>query len=185
MSKSKESKSEKPKQKAGAPHEMSTKQIGGGHSFLSQTEPRRLDPRFREECGEVDQVGFVKNYAFLQRHREIELKSIKRALKSDDPTQDRSALKREKQSLEDQHKTFGAKLRDVEDRMNWHREEKARVLEGKKPFWLDRRSMRERDRKRKFQDLQKSGKLQRYFQRRGKKLAAKDKKEGRIGGLIE
>jgi ribosomal RNA-processing protein 36 len=174
---------ENPK-KPGAPREMSTKHVGGGQSFLTQAGPRRIDPRFREECGEIDHIGIVKNYALVQQHREAELAAINRTLESDAPDIDPQVLKRQKQSLEDQHKTFGEKLRDVEDRIRWHREEKERIREGKKPFWLDRRSMQERDRKRKFQELQASGKMERYLRRRGKKLAAKDRKQGSVAGVM-
>jgi ribosomal RNA-processing protein 36 len=161
-----------------APQELPTNRAAGGHSFLQQFGPRRVDPRFRDECGEIDHIGIVKNYAFIQKHREVELAAINQELHSDSPTIDRDALKRQKQSLKDQYKTFGDKLRDVEDRIAWHREERARILEGKKPFWLDRRAMRNRDQQRKFQDLKDTGKLQSYYRRRGKKLAQKDKKNG-------
>jgi ribosomal RNA-processing protein 36 len=163
---------------------MSTKHAGGGHSFLSKPGPRRIDPRFCEECGEVDHFGIVKNYAFLQAHREAELAAIAQELKAHSPNVDHKALKRKQQSLQDQHKTFSEKLRDVEERITWHREERERILEGKKPFWLDRQSMKERDKTKKFEALQQSGKLQRYLRRRGKKLAAKDRKEGRQAGLM-
>jgi ribosomal RNA-processing protein 36 len=71
----------------------------------------------------------------------------------------------------------------VEERLTWHREEKQRIMEGKKPFWLDRKAMKDMERQRKFKELKESGKLERYLNKKGRKLKSRDKKRGIIAGL--
>jgi ribosomal RNA-processing protein 36 len=174
----------KPKKSGSGPDELSTSEVGGAYSFLSRL-PRAKpqDPRFREECGEIDHVGLVKNYAFLQDYRQAEISSLNQQMRDADPAA-REKLKNQKRSLQDQCRTFDNKLKTVEESITWHREERQRVLDGKKPFWLDKRGMKEAKQRKKYEELAETGKLDRYLNRRGKKLAAKDKKEGRIAGFM-
>ena len=181
----KDNNEEKTKKPKGGPQEMTTNRPGGAYSFLNaQHLPKYFDPRFSEQCGEIDKVGFIKNYSFLQKNREREIKEITKAMENPENSVDLSALKRQKQSLIDQHKTYESKIKDVEERIKWHREEKQRILEGKKPFWLDKKAMREMEEQRKFNQLKESGKLQKYLAKKRKKQAAKDKKFGLGAGGI-
>ena len=167
----------KPKKKKSndAPREMSTKKAGGGYDFLARANrPKSFDPRFSDECGKIDHIQFVKNYSFLQETRQKEIQQINKQLKKANP-EDREALKRKKQSLEDQSKIFNDKQKDVEERFNWFKEEKQKVLEGKRPFWLDKAAMKDKEERRKYQELKESGRLNRYLIKRRKKLAQKDK----------
>jgi ribosomal RNA-processing protein 36 len=174
----------KVKKSHAAPQEMSTGKKGGGYSFLARvTGPKSSDPRFKEECGEVDHIGIVKNYAFLQKHREAEIANLNEAIQRAEDGNN-SELLRRKQSVLDQHKTFESKMKDVEERVTWHREEKRRIMEGKKPFWLDRRAMKEMESQRKFKELKESGKLERYLNKKGRKMRARDKKRGITAGLM-
>ena len=177
---------EKKKRAKGAPQALSTHECGGAHSFLEHLghKPKVSDPRFREECGDVDHVGLVKNYAFLQRHREVELAQIDKALSDPRTRGDRSELKKRQQSLQDQMKTFDGKLKDVEERLKWHREERQRIQDGKKPFWLGRKAMKEKQHQMKFKELKESGKLNKYLIKKGKKQAARDRKNGVTAGLM-
>lgn len=179
-------KKEKQKKSRSGPQEMSISESGGSYSFLTRmtTGPKLADPRFREECGEVDHFGIVKNYSFLQKNREIEIAQINKTLADSNATVDREALKRKKQSLQDQFNTNDMKLKDLEERMQWHREERARILEGKKPFWLDKKSMREKKHAQKMKQLEESGKMNKYLIKKGKKQAARDKKRGIIAGMM-
>ncbi|KAK8893757.1 rRNA biogenesis protein rrp36 [Tritrichomonas musculus] len=164
------------KKSRSSPLEMSTSKPGGAYDFISSVrQPKMFDPRFQSECGEIDQISFVRNYAFLQDNRKSEIQQINQKLKRSRNPEEAQALKRKKQSLEDQFKTFDAKQKDAEDRFQWHIEEKQRILEGKKPFWLDKSSMREREEQRKFKQLKESGKLNKYFIKKRKKMAQKDK----------
>lgn len=179
-------KEKKQKKSSGGPQEMSTSQCGGAYSFLTRmsTGPKLGDPRFREECGDVDHIGIVKNYSFLQKNREMEIAQINKTLADSNAQVDREALKRKKQSLQDQYKTNDGKLKDIEERINWHREERQRILEGKKPFWLDKKAMREKKHAQKMKELEESGRMNKYLIKKGKKQAARDKKRGIIAGMM-
>ena len=160
-----------------APREMSTsKPCGAVTDFLTNFhQPKAFDPRFQDECGEIDHIQFVKNYSFLQENRQSEIEQIKKKLSKSSNPEETQNLKRKKQSLEDQYKIFSAKQKDVEDRFQWHAEERKRIMEGKKPFWLNKSSMKQRDEQRKFKELKESGKLNKYLVKRRKKLAHKDR----------
>ncbi|OHS95496.1 ribosomal RNA processing protein 36 [Tritrichomonas foetus] len=176
------SQEKKQKKASGAPQEMSTKQAGGGYDFLARSNrPKSFDPRFHDECGKIDQIQFVKNYSFVQENREKEIQQIMKMIKKPNNSEDIEMLKKKKQSLEDQSKIFKAKQKDVEERFNWHNEERQRVLEGKKPFWLSKTSMKEKEEQRKFQELKETGRLNKYLTKRRKKLAQKDKLQGSLG----
>lgn len=178
-------KKEKLKKDKSAPMEMSTKKAGGSHSLLiNPAIPKAFDPRFREECGEIDKIGLIKNYAFLQKNREAEIRALTNAIQNPKDPSDVAYLKKRKQSLMDQYKTNDAKIKDVEERIKWHQEERKRILEGKKPFWLDKKAMREREQQKKFNELKESGKLQKYLAKKRKKQFAKDKKYGLGAGGI-
>ena len=81
-------------------------------------------------------------------------------------------------------KTFDGKLKDVEERLKWHREERQRIQDGKKPFWLGRKAMKEKQHQMKFKELKESGKLNKYLIKKGKKQAARDRKNGVTAGLM-
>lgn len=160
-----------------APLEMpTTKPCGNSKDFLTNFhQPKAFDPRFQDECGKIDHIQFVKNYSFLQENRQSEIERIKKRLSKSSNSEEIQMLKKKKQSLEDQYKVFDAKQKDVEDRFQWHAEEKKRIMEGKKPFWLNKSSMKQREEQRKFKELKESGKLNKYLIKRRKKLAQKDK----------
>lgn len=168
--------SEKTKRSKSAPREMSTNKPGGGWDFLARSNlPKVFDPRFQDQCGEVDQIQFVKNYSFLQKNRETEIEQVKDQLRKTRNPEQIQKLKKKKQSLEDQFKTFESKQKDVEERFQWHNEERKRILEGKKPYWLSKSSMKEKQEQKKFQELKDSGRLNKYLIKRRKKLARKER----------
>ena len=162
----------KQKKEKNAPLEMSCTKPCGGPDFISDTTPKSFDPRFSEECGEIDRIGFIKNYAFLQVNREAEIKNLQKHFH---PSQ-----KKKLQSLQDKYKTMADQIKDVEERIQWQREERERVMEGKRPYFVSKAEMVKKMKERKFKELKEAGKLQKYQKKRSKKLLAKDKKAGLI-----
>ena len=71
-------------------------------------------------------------------------------------------------------------IKDVEERIQWQREERERVMEGKRPYFVSKAEMVKKMKERKFKELKEAGKLQKYQKKRSKKLLAKDKKAGLI-----
>ena len=167
-------KTEKPKQKKQktAPLEMSCSKPGGGRNFLNDTTPKTFDPRFSEDCGEIDRIGFIKNYAFLQSNLEAEIKHLQKNF--------RPGQEKQLQSLKDKYKTRAEQIKDVEARIQWHKEERERVVDGKRPYFISKSDMIKKQKERKFKELKEAGKLQKYQKKRNKKLLAKDRKDGFI-----
>ena len=161
-----------------APTELSTHKPCGRHLYDIDESHKITDPRFNEECGEIDKVGFIKNYAFLQENRESEIKALEKQMKDDPSLRTNPDFQRQLQSLRDQHKTMAAKISDVNDSIQWHREERARIAEGKKPYWLGKSGMDMIKKKKKFDELSKTGRLDSYINKRKKKMLSKDKKSG-------
>lgn len=162
-------KRKKAKKEKSAPKEMSSSRPGGAPSFLRVQEPKIMDPRFQ---GEYDPIEFERNYAFLQRNRKHEIDQIA-AEDGDEFSEER---KRRLQSLRDQYKTHEQKLKTIQESMEWHREEKARIAEGKRPFWLNKKAMEDMKQRKQFEELKQNGGLQKYLQKRRKKQAEKDKR---------
>lgn len=168
--------SEKPrksKKSKAAPVAMSCKKPTGGVSFFQDDAPRTFDPRFNEDCGEIDKISYVRNYAFLQQNREADIQRLAKNKDVHDPN-----VQKQLQSLKDQHKTFQEKISEANDSIQWHNEERERIKMGKKPFWITKKEMKEMQNQKKFAELKESGKLNKYLQKRRKKISSKDKKSG-------
>lgn len=162
-----------------APSEhSSTKPCGPQLYGTDDGHPKFMDPRFNPACGEIDKIGFVKNYAFIQTHREAEIAQLEKELEDDPSLAFDENFKKRLQSLKDQYKTFDSKITDVEARLKWHHEERERIAEGKRPFWVGKSEMKKIEQKRKFDELKETGKLNSYLKKRNKKLIAKDRKNG-------
>ena len=161
-----------------APTELSTQKPCGRHLYDIDESKQITDPRFREECGEIDKVGFIKNYAFLQENRQAEIKAIQKQMKDNPELADNPEYKRKLQSLRDQMKTNAQKISDVNDSLQWHKEERARIAEGKKPYWQGKSDLKLLKQKKKYDELTKTGRLESYINKRRKKMLAKDKKAG-------
>ena len=161
-----------------APTELSTNKPCGRHLYDFDESKQITDPRFREECGEIDKVGFIKNYAFLQENRQAEIKMIQKQMRDNPELADDPEYKKRLQSLRDQIKTNAQKISDVNDSIQWHREERQRIAEGKRPYWQGKSDMKLMRQKKKFEELSKSGKLDSYINKRKKKMLSKDKKAG-------
>jgi len=130
-----------------------------------------------ETAGEIDHIGFVKNYAFLQKNRQNELKMMEKAIGEIEDHGEKEIMKKQIQSMRDQYKTNEMKINDVKDRLQWHKEEKERIAMGKKPYWIGKKEMKELQHQKKFEELKESGKLDNYLKKRRKKLISKDRKE--------
>jgi ribosomal RNA-processing protein 36 len=130
----------------------------------------------------VDHFGIVKNFAFIQDARREELKDLGRMIK-DAETGEAEGLKRRRKSLQDQVRTFDTQLKDVTASLAWHEAERRRVAEGKKPFWLDRGSLRRKQREEREAELAATGRLAKYARRKGRKQRLIDRRRGAVAGV--
>lgn len=142
-------------------------------SMHRKTKITRRDPRFEQSCGPFDAERFKKRYSFLYELEEKEQKIITRKMNREKDPQKRMELKKVVQSLK------GKKVTEQE------RERKIRIAERLrqeavkktgKPF-VNKSYLKKFALVDKFQQLKKAGKLDKYIERKRKKLVVNARKK--------
>ncbi|GFU22532.1 ribosomal RNA processing protein 36-like protein [Nephila pilipes] len=134
------------------------------------------DPRFDDLSGSFNNEEFVENFSFLKDIKEREKKELEKELENvgDD-------MKRKKQIL-----SLLQKMRNQEKNIKQLEKEKAERLKqqeeimeaarcGKKPYIPNKTVMKRKKLVETYQTLKKSGKLEKYLERKRKKHFCKDK----------
>ena len=116
-----------------------------------------------------------RNYAFLDSYRDAEIAELKAGLKKEKDVAKRETLKKALTSMESRRKTQQLKDQRQEVVRLHRREERAKVAEGKKPFFLKKGEIKERALKERFRGM-KSKQVDKVIERRRKKLTAKERK---------
>jgi len=135
-----------------------------------------VDPRFSDISGVMKEKHFYNNYAFLDDYQEDEIKKLEKAAKKSKGVDRTSHLKEELrarvQSLQERKsaKAVQARLDAL-----WA-EEKAKVANGKKAFFLKKSARKEVAMEVKFDELKQAGKLKSYMTKRRTKNSKKDHK---------
>ena len=117
-----------------------------------------------------------RNYAFLDGYRDAEIAELKAGLRKEKDAGKRETLRRALTSMESRRKTQQLKDQRQEVVRQHRREERAKVAEGKKPFFLKKGEIKERALKERFKGM-KSKQVDKVIERRRKKLTAKERKE--------
>jgi len=134
------------------------------------------DPRFvlPESSYHPDKSG--KNYAFLWDYRKEETKELRAALKQKHTEEEEINLRRKLNSMENQVKAKEAKEREQEVRRRHRKEEKGRIEEGKRPFYLKEKDVRETAVAERFSALKKKDQTK-AIERRRRKEGQKEKRK--------
>mmetsp|Transcript_6537 Transcript_6537/g.19831 ORF Transcript_6537/g.19831 Transcript_6537/m.19831 type:complete len:216 (-) Transcript_6537:331-978(-) len=143
---------------------------------LESRSRRGADPRFEEHCGKFNENLFEKTYAFVDEMREKELNSLRDKLKKEKKLPARKELLQQVHQTENQLAQIASDKRRKEIKRNFKREEREKVKEGKKPYYLTDRKLKDLELRAKYEELKKSGKLKKYIEKRRKRQASKDKK---------
>lgn len=140
--------------------------------YLRVKETRR-DPRFEDSCGVFDPERFKKKYSFLEEMKQKEERIVMRKMKREKDPEKKTELKKVVQGLKE-------KQIAEEDK------ERKRIIAGQlreeaieqtgKPF-VNRSRIKKFALVDKFQQLKKTGKLDKYIERKRKKLVAKARKK--------
>ncbi|MDI1491699.1 MAG: rRNA biogenesis protein rrp36 [Ramalina farinacea] len=159
-----------------APTELSAKKaVSRKRSVIHLPRRQSRDPRFEPAVGRVDDEKVKRNYAFLDSYRDNEIAELKAGLKREKDAGKREVLKKALTSMESRRKTQQLKEQRQEVVRLHRREERAKVAEGKKPFYLKRGEIKERALKERFRGM-KSKQVDKVIERRRKKLTAKERK---------
>mmetsp|Transcript_9756 Transcript_9756/g.22542 ORF Transcript_9756/g.22542 Transcript_9756/m.22542 type:complete len:494 (+) Transcript_9756:311-1792(+) len=183
------------KKRKGAPMEMSSKKQVSRFRHVVPTKNRKIrDPRFDTMSGTLDEEVFDKRYAFLHEERDLEIDELRKAIRKDKDLRSKTAKQRQHQKVrimdEDerraaisrltqlkQSKMLGERKRVQRDVQRTARKaEMEKVSKGKNPFYLKRSELKKLELAKRFETLEKAGKLEQYMEKRRKKNATKERK---------
>lgn len=136
-------------------------------------ERKAFDPRFSDHCGDLREEHVSRNFAFVDGLRAKETAALAAAVRRDPADEEKAAALRAAQA--------SAKRREADNRRKeivaeTRKKEKEAVKEGKRPYFLKKRELREIEMKRKFRELKEKGGLKKYIEKRRKRITSKDRK---------
>ena len=135
------------------------------------------DPRFDTLQQQSAQSGSsAKAYGFLRDYQKDEIAELRIAIKQSRNEADKETLKRKMISMQNQIKSQEAKEREQDVLRQHRREEKEKVEQGKKPFYLKQKDLRERAIVEKFKGM-KSKDREKLIEKRRRKEDQKEKRK--------
>jgi ribosomal RNA-processing protein 36 len=143
---------------------------------VKKTETSFRDPRFEASSGEFKPGIFNKNYAFLNEVKTKEKKTLKKTLKKTSDPEKKTELKFLVKRMENQERSSQQRT-ESQDMVK--RLKKQRMEETGKPF-INKSEIKKIELVEKFKKLQKSGKLEKYMEKKRKKNASKERKRLKI-----
>jgi ribosomal RNA-processing protein 36 len=175
-----------------APAEQSSrKAVSRRRDVVHVPKPKVRDPRFDPTTGSFDREQVRKNYGFLDDYVDTEIKQIKSTLKEQKsladgskkkkrntpklPAEELEGLKRDLVQKESRRAAQVAHDRE-RDVMRDHRaQEKQRVKEGKKPFFLKRSEIKKQVLVKRFEGMG-EGKRERVMEKKRRRVTAKERR---------
>jgi ribosomal RNA-processing protein 36 len=134
------------------------------------------DPRFHTLQHQSAQEGnSAKAYSFLRDYEKDEIAELKTAIKQSRNEYDKETLKRKMISMQNRIKSQEAKEREQDILRQHRRGEKEKVEQGKKPFYLKRKDLKERAMVEKFKGM-KSKDREKLIEKRRRKEDQKEKR---------
>ncbi|KAF2213104.1 hypothetical protein CERZMDRAFT_40350 [Cercospora zeae-maydis SCOH1-5] len=159
-----------------APTAQSTKyQVSRRRQVVDVPKRNIRDPRFdaihqRAPTGNLD-----KAYSFLVDYQKDEIKELKAEIKRTKSEEEKDILRRKVNSMENRLKAKAAKEREQEVLRKHRKEEKTKVEQGKTPYYLKKKELKEQALVEKFKGM-KSKERQKLIEKRQKKESQKEKK---------
>lgn len=134
---------------------------------------KAFDPRFEDHCGDLREEHVERNYSFVNGLREKRKSELEQTLKKDNTNEDAA---RELRGMEEENNRKKVVLRRRQILQKVRQEEKEAVKRGKKPYFLKEKDLRKLEVEAKFKELKQSGGVNKYIEKRRRKLASKDRK---------
>lgn len=134
------------------------------------------DPRFESlSAGQYDESKFKKRYSFLYDEKmPEEREELRAALKKTKGQAARTELQARLTRVEQQLRSEEARRKRETFKQQVKAKERTAVEGGKRPFYLKKSEQRRLELLAKYEELQASGKLDKFLEKRRKKNAAKD-----------
>lgn len=140
--------------------------------------PKRVvrDPRFDAyHQHSAHPENSEKAYSFLRDYQKSEINELKAAIKKTKNEDEKETLRRTMGSMENRIKSKEAKEREQEIIRKHRKEERARLEQGKNPYYLKKKDVKEKALVEKFKGM-KSKEREKVIEKRRKKEGQKEKK---------
>ncbi|KAJ9589909.1 hypothetical protein L9F63_016970 [Diploptera punctata] len=160
------------------PREMSSKRPVPTSTMIIPTKksvPR--DPRFDSLCGEFNEKVFSKSYSFLDSIRAKEKIQLKKELKKEENEEKRNEIKYLIQRMHKNHQEQQKQKEKVEKKKKEITSHIESLKQGKKPVYLKKSEKKVLDLVEQYEELKKSGKLNKHIEKHRKKNARRDRKK--------
>lgn len=135
------------------------------------------DPRFDEKAGSFNEDLFKKSYSFLEEMRSEEKQLVEREARRTRNPERKTQLHHLLQQMESRE---AAKRKDEERRalLREHKkaERKLQKEKGKKLFFLKKSTQRQLELVQRYQELKKTGKLDKFLSKKRKRNVSRDRK---------
>jgi ribosomal RNA-processing protein 36 len=175
-----------PSEEGGPMKSRSSKHAPGTQSTKYQVTRKRIvvdvpkrvirDPRFDALQQHSAHTGdSEKAYSFIRDYQKSEMDELRAAIKRTKNEEDKQVLRRKLNSMENKLKSKEAKESQQEVLRKHRREERAKVEQGKTPFYLKRKDIKEQALVEKFKGM-KSKDREKLIEKRRKKEGQKEKK---------
>ena len=159
-----------------APAELSSKKaVSRKREVVLMRKINHRDPRFEPLSGAVDEQRTKENYSFLDDYRDSEISELKAAIHKTKNVEGKEKLKRAILSMESRKKVQEMKEQQQEVLRKHRKEEKEKIEQGKRPFYLKKADQKKMALVEKFEGM-KGKQVDKLIERRRKKKAARERK---------
>lgn len=134
------------------------------------------DPRFDDLSGDLNLKSWQENYGFLRETRKKEKELLKKELKTEQDPEKKARMKSIIQRMENQERERARKEKEREVRQQERQEQREALRQGKKPKFMSNKERKLLVKAAHFEDLKKGNKLEKYLERKEKRLKAKEMK---------
>ncbi|KAJ2797006.1 rRNA biogenesis protein rrp36 [Coemansia guatemalensis] len=159
------------------PSMMSSKRpVSRFRQVVDMPNPRSRDPRFDSLSGHLNEDLFEKSYEFLEKQQQEEMDELRKQagkLKNKNPEEARR-IQKALGSMQSQAAAKQQRKRMQELKRTHRKMETEAVKQGKNPYFLGRRDLKDLEVAQKFNKLKDSSKLDRFLEKRRKRNATKD-----------
>ena len=161
-----------------APREESSKaRVPSVRDVVAVPKVIRRDPRFDGVSGTYDEKAWKKNYKFVGEIKTSETAHLKEQLQKESDPAEKKKLKLLIQRVQNQEKAEKLKEKKEAEAQMEREENVARLKQGKKPIYKTKSFKKKEELAEKFMELKESGRLDKYMQKKRKKMAGKSKKQ--------
>ncbi|MPC14753.1 ribosomal RNA processing protein 36 homolog [Portunus trituberculatus] len=135
------------------------------------------DPRFDDLSGNLNLRAWQENYGFLKEMRKKEKDILKKEWKEEVDPEKRKRMKSIVQRMENQEREQARKEREKEVKRQQQQEQRDALRQGRKPKFLPNKERKLLVKAAHFEDLKKGNKVEKYLERKEKRLNAKEMKK--------